>query len=304
MLETMMTASSTSSSVPSSLSSSARVAKTAGVLVLLLACLGGCSRDKSASMAKPASASVVAPSGGEALPNADRSLVVTMDVSITVDRVEPAMAKLQAAVRDAGGYVADSHMNGTDAGASDRDQSAHLELRVPADKAGNVRASFDGLGEVTSASEKVEDVTEQRADIEARLHSARIQEKRLLDILDQKATNVADLVAAEKELARVRENIERLEAQDRTMKSNIRLATIRVNLSSKSTPAWQTPGTSLYHAGKTGVRGAAAISVYVAMAFCTVAPTLLPIAGLLFGVYMIARRRRRALPPCADGLSG
>jgi hypothetical protein len=269
-------------------------------LLLILAALSGCSKpDRSSSPPPPTASAPVAAApanGGEiataALPAAaERSLVVTMNVAIIVDRVPDAMTRITTSARQAGGYVADQNVS---ANANDGEQSAHLELRVPADKAAGFRSSLGDLGEVTSANEKMEDVTEQRADIEARLRSARIQEKRLLEILGQKGGTIQDLLETEKELARIRENVERLEAQDHVMKSKIALATIHVNLATKSTPAWQTPGTSLVRSGKLGVRGAAAVAVYSGMALFTIAPTLLPMLAVAFGVIMIVRRRRRA----------
>jgi hypothetical protein len=261
-------------------------------IVALLFFLAGCADASRGSSAPPSAAAPGAHAGGgevgvAALPATDRSLIVTMDVSVTVERVDDATARIRAAVEQAGGFVADQHAGGTE-GA----QTAQLELRVPAGKVRGVRTSLGDLGQVTSSNEKVEDVTEQRADVEARLHSARIQEKRILEIMSGKATSIHELVEAEKELARIRENIERLEAQERVMKSKIQLATVRVSLSTKSIPAWQTPGPSLVRAGKTGVQGAAAISVYAGMAFVAVAPTLLPILAVAFGIVVVVRRRR------------
>ncbi len=263
---------------------------TALALVFLVA---GCGKNSAPESASAPSA--VAPSGGEVgagvaaagLPIADRSLIVTMDVSMTVERVDDVSARIRSAVEHAGGFVSDSQSSGT----SD-DKAAYLELRVPADKARSLRTVLGELGEVTSATEKVEDVTEQRADIEARLVSARTQEKRLLEIMAGKTSSIQELVEAEKELARVRENVERLEAQERVMKSRIQLATVRVRLSTRSVPAWQTPGPSIARAGKTGLQAAATIAVGGGMAAAAMGPTLLPIFALVAGVVIAARRRR------------
>ena len=258
-------------------------------LFFLLASLAGCA--KAAPEHGAPSAAPAAPAGEvgvTALAAADRSLIVTIDVALTVDHVDDATARIRSAVEQAGGFVSDSRTSGTDV------QTAHLEIRVPADKARNIRASLGELGTVTSASEKVEDVTEQRADVEARLHSARVQEKRLLEIMSAKATSIHELVEAERELARVRENIERLEAQERVMKSKIQLATVRVTLATRTTPAWQTPGPSIARAGKAGVQAAGAIAVFAGMAAAAVGPTLVPVLVLVGAIVMVLRRRRAA----------
>jgi Domain of unknown function (DUF4349) len=259
-------------------------------VLALVVLVTGCHQatpEASSRSSAPAVAGGAADVGTTQLAAADRALIVTMDVSLTVESVEAASARLRTMVEQAGGFVSDSHSSGTEA-----QRVAHLELRVPADKATNIRASLGGLGEVTSATEKVEDVTEQRADIEARLRSARTQEKRLLEIMALKATSIHELVEAEKELARIRENIERLEAQEHVMKSKIQLATVRVSLSTRTVSAWQTPGLSILRAGKMGVQAAEAIGVCVGMALAAAGPTLLPIVCAIAGIVIIVRRRR------------
>jgi len=225
---------------------------------------------------------------------ADRSLVVTMDVGMTVTNIDDTSAKIRAAVESSGGFVADSQLSGS---SEEDNRTAHLELRVPANKASTIRTRLAELGTVTRASEKVEDVTEQRADIEARLHNARVQEKRVLEIMSGKASTVGELVEAEKELARIRENIERLEAQERVMKGKIQLATVRVSLATKSSAAWDTPGPSFAKAGKAGFVTAKAVAVYSGMAFLAAAPTVLPIAAVFLGIVAIVRRQRRRTSP-------
>lgn len=272
------------------------------VLLSFLLLLAGCSRS-----AAPSSGSAPSPhaggegigvAGGSTLPltSADRSLVVTMDVSLTVANIDDASTKIRSAVEAAGGFIADAQDSG-----SDDARTAHLELRIPVDKARGVRSRLSDLGTVNRASEKVEDVTAERADLEARLHNARVQEKRVLEIMSTKAATVGELVEAEKELARVRENIERLEAQERTMKSKIQLATIRVSLTTKSPAAYETPGVSFSKAGKAGFIGAKAVAVYSGMAILAAAPIVAPIAVLLFGIAAVVRRRSssRATSPIA-----
>jgi hypothetical protein len=99
----------------------------------------------------------------------------------------------------------------------------------------------------------------------------------------------------------VRESIERLEAQQRTMNGRIDLATVNVSLTTRSTPAWQTPGTSIAHAGAAGVRGAAAFGVYAAMAFAATAPFLLPLGILVTALVMAIRGKRRRVAQAFAG---
>lgn len=258
-------------------------------LVLVVLFAAGCA-NKAASSAPPSADAPPVTVAAGTTPKAERSRITTMDVTIVADRFDDSLKELRASIDRAGGYVSDLQASGTG-----EEQRARLEIRVPADRAQQIRGSFAGLGEVTAATEKVEDVTEQRADLDARISNSKTQEKRLLEIMASKSGSINDLVESERELARVRENIERLEAQQRTLVGKVDYATIHVTLLARSVPAWQTPGTSLVNAGKTGAKGAAAVAVYASMAFLTLGPTMLPIAAVVFVVYLVVRRRRSAM---------
>jgi predicted nuclease with TOPRIM domain len=83
---------------------------------------------------------------------------------------------------------------------------------------------------------KSEDVTEQYIDLKARLENAQREEKILLDFLN-KATNVKDMLEIEKELSRIREQIEYYTGQLKYLESRIDYSTITIELSEPRPPA-------------------------------------------------------------------
>jgi hypothetical protein len=117
--------------------------------------------------------------------------------------------------------------------------------------------------------------------------------------MSQKAGSIGDLLAAEKELARVRETVERYEAQKRTLDGRVDLATIHVSLATRPVPAWQTPKTSIARAASEGLRGAVALAVYGAMALVASAPILLPPLAVIAAALALLRNRRRNRPAVA-----
>lgn len=286
--------------------------KTHGIVVVALALsvAAGCAKADRASHAPPAAVAVNAPAakadsapaaaeanGAAVAPAAaSRALVVTGELHVRTKNVAGAADRLRADVERAGGYVSDV----TEAGSGDA-KSATLEVRVPADKTKSLRATLADLGEVTSDVEKVEDVTEARADLKARLQNARVEESRIVEIMNRRTGSIAEVLTAERELARVRETIERLEAQERTMEGRIALATIKVHFDApgaapKEEPeAWRTPGTSIAHAFSAGLRAAAALAVYGAMALAASTPVLLPLGAVLAIALAFVRSRRRRL---------
>ena len=74
-----------------------------------------------------------------------------------------------------------------------------------------------------------EDVTEQFIDLEARLRSALREEQSLLSLLER-ADTVSNILTIERELARVRSEIERLQGQLNYLSRRVDLATISVAL--------------------------------------------------------------------------
>jgi len=274
---------------------SLRVARVSLVLFALCLSAFGCSKRDASHAAPPAAASpvvaapgITAVSGAKHEPlAAGRALVVTAEIRVTVADVDAAVARVRAEVEGAGGYVADGGTSG-----KGEDRTAHFVLRVPADKLRDLRAALAGAGEIISDAEHVQDVTEERADLEARLRNARVQEKRVLEIMSGKAGTIGEVIDAERELARIRETIERLEAQKRSLDGRIDLATVNLTLSAPATSAWQSPAKSIADAARTGTHAAAAFFTYTAMALATIAPTALPFVLLGVAIAFVVRRRR------------
>jgi hypothetical protein len=70
-----------------------------------------------------------------------------------------------------------------------------------------------GLGELKNQTLGTEDVTKAYFDTDARLRNAKRMEERLLQMLDKNTGKVSDLLQVEKELGRVREEIEQMQGE-------------------------------------------------------------------------------------------
>ena len=87
------------------------------------------------------------------------------------------------------------------------------------------------MGKVQSKNLGSEDVSERFIDLQARLKSSLREDESLLSLLDRTST-VIEVLAIERELTRVRLDIERLQGQVNFLERRIDLATITVSLSS------------------------------------------------------------------------
>lgn len=153
-------------------------------------------------------------------------LIRTGAATVEVDSLEEAMEGLRALVEAGAGYVGNVSISGGEAGH----RAATLELKVPADGFDALVAGLDSLGVVETVDVRVEDVGEEFVDVQARLANSRRLEARLLAILDRPGSDLADILAVERELARVREGAERLEGRLRYLRSRAALATLSVTL--------------------------------------------------------------------------
>jgi small-conductance mechanosensitive channel len=280
-----------------------RSLRLAALLVTALSLAAGCgkrSAEPAAAPLAPAAAQVApavlspgTPSQGQApAPAASRALRITVETSVTVADLDASVRALRGAVERLGGYVGEARL------ASGETRRASLELRVPAARLGELRAELGRLGEIESESEKAEDVTEQRADLDARLRNARAQEKRLLDLLSDKTGSLADVVAVERELASVRDSVERMEASQRVLEKQIAFATVKVELSTtRAAVAAVGPGRRIARALGEGVDAAGAFLVGLAVLLASSGPTLAIVAALGYALYRGVRWARRGKRP-------
>jgi hypothetical protein len=87
-----------------------------------------------------------------------------------------------------------------------------------------------GLGRVQDESLGSDDVTESFRDLGLRTANARREETRLVELLSRRTGDLADVLAVERELARVRLEIERMEAETRATQQRVDLATVTLTV--------------------------------------------------------------------------
>jgi predicted small lipoprotein YifL len=102
------------------------------------------------------------------------------DLSLDVENMDAALDELDRAVRQAGGFVANSSVSGRG-----ENRSAMLTIRVPEARLDSFLEQGKDLGKVNYVDISSDDVTLRYIDLEARIHNLERQEERLLSILDK-----------------------------------------------------------------------------------------------------------------------
>ena len=149
------------------------------------------------------------------------------------------MPQIRTIAEGMGGFVEQLSSSGT-AGR----QQASMTIRVPQDQFFTALERIEALGEVQSKNVGSEDVSEQFIDLEARLKSSLREEESLLSLLGRAGT-VSEVLTIEREMAKVRSEIERFQGQLNFLERRVALATIIVSLFPPHVPAALPPFGSL-----------------------------------------------------------
>jgi hypothetical protein len=175
-------------------------------------------------------------------------------------------------------------------------REASLELRVPADRFEAMQTVLDSVGDVEWLNVAVQDVGEEYVDLSARTANAKRLETRLVELLATRTGKLEDVLAVERELARVREEIERFEGRLRFLRTRVATSTLAVRL--------HEPAPVIGGRGETGVIGDAfrqawrnfigAIATVIAWS-----GALIPLLAVAAAVWIVIRRLRRPRPPVA-----
>ncbi len=159
-----------------------------------------------------------------------RKVIRTGRIELVVGKYDEARAKLDAVLAAAGGYVDSTQVNHYQGSVS----NATLVIRLPSATFGTVLPKLRELGEITSESTAAADITAQYVDIAARLTSAKALEKRLLELAAERGGGVEAVLAVERELARVRAEIEGYEGNLRQWNDQIAMSTLTLTMSTKA----------------------------------------------------------------------
>jgi len=157
---------------------------------------------------------------------ANTMIIRTGQAFIEVDKVDPAILKVRQLVTQAGGYITNSSISG----GHDQIRQAAIEIKIPNTKYDEAVGSLNSIGKVETVSSNAQDVGEEFVDVSARVANARRLEERLIDLLARRTGKLDEVLRVERELARVREEIERYEGRLRYLSARVAMSTLTINV--------------------------------------------------------------------------
>jgi len=218
------------------------------------------------------------------------------ELKVVVEKLDEAREGMDRILSQHKGYI--GQLTVSDESGSERTVVA--SLRVPADRLDACLAELKKLGRVTQESQAGEEVTQQHKDLAARLKNSRNTEERLNGVLQKRSGPVKEILEVEKESARVRGEIEQMEAEQQTLEHRVNFATIDLKLAEEYKAQLSSPapsvGMQLRNATVNGFRNASESLLGILLFFAEAGPTLLLwLLILLFPARLIWKRYRRQL---------
>jgi hypothetical protein len=215
-------------------------------------------------------------------------------LSIVVKDFGAARSSLDSVLARHHGYAAQL----TAATAENAPRSFQASLRVPAPELAAAIGELKTLGRVQNESQSGEEVTQQHTDLAARLQNSRETEGRLRAILEQRTGKIDEVLQVEQEIARVRGEIEGMEAEQQALEHRVEFASVDLQLTeeykAQLNPSSVSVSNRLHNAFVTGVRNAADTVLSVVLFLEEDGPVLLIWLAILgLPVLLLVRRYRR-----------
>ena len=160
---------------------------------------------------------------------ANRKLIRNATIELEIISFDDAVQKITAFAKEERDYVATT--------SSEKQANGKLRgqvvVKVLPENLDRFLQKIRKLGELKNQTLGTEDVTKAYFDTDARLKNAHVMEQRLIDMLKTKTGKVSDLLQVEKELARVREEIEKMQGELKYWDSQVQFATVTISLAEK-----------------------------------------------------------------------
>jgi Domain of unknown function (DUF4349) len=257
----------------------------------LVACAKASEAPAATEAAPALAAAVNGQPTGEVAAASERKVIHRAELTLSSNDVRDTADQVVELVQRAHGYVAQR---------DERHSEAHvvqsqLVLRVPAPNFERVLAEVKARASVVQERVTGDDVTEEFSDVAARLRALTTMEERLLALTSSRDA-VKDLLEVERELQRVRGEIERLSGRRQWLENQTAFARIELGIVSPDQPAAAGTESLLSRFGNAFADGLES-SVVVLLGLIRVALTLapfVPLAVFVVLVYRALRRRRKA----------
>ncbi|MDP1861828.1 MAG: DUF4349 domain-containing protein [Gemmatimonadaceae bacterium] len=222
---------------------------------------------------------------------ATNMIIRSGNASLEVDSLELAIAAVQRIATSLGGWVGNTSLTSGDYQV----RSATIELKIPAARYDDALNGLKPVGKIETIASEAQDVGEEFVDVSARASNSRRLEERLVTLLTTRTGKLEDVLAVERELARVREEIERYEGRLRFLRTRVATSTLLVTVHERAPLVSASPGENvLGNAFKDAWRNFVRFTAALIASLGTIIPILLLLA-IAFLLWRRVRSRARTV---------
>ena len=162
----------------------------------------------------------------ETAATADRKLIKTVNMDVETREYDKLLSAVENKVTELGGYIESlDAYNGSTYYSYRSTRNANLTIRIPKDRLEEFQNTVSELGNVTSRSENVQDVTLTYVDLQSYRDALQTEQERLLQLLEQ-AESIEDIITIEQRLSDVRYQLESMESQLRSYDNQVDYSTV------------------------------------------------------------------------------
>ncbi len=181
----------------------------------------------------------------ETVTNKSRHFIQTGSMNITVKSTHEAISSIRNLAEQTDSIVSNLSLYE----ARENQFAANVTLRIPAEKFDSMVEKIQALGKYSDLNTNINDVTMEYVDLESRLNNQIAQEKRLVEILEM-AENVEEVLEVERELYRVRGEIESMTGRLNYLKDQVSYSTLNIYVKEEAIPTTNVSGGAFDNIGQ------------------------------------------------------
>lgn len=278
-------------------------------IVLVIALLAGCGANtsdmlydgsyKNAEGIYDSSAEVgssITPSdSGQIDGAAEQKLIKTVNLSAETEDLTGLLDDLSQQVKNLGGYIESRTVYNGSAYSGSRSRSADLTIRIPAENLDGFVSQVQGMSNIISSNEEVDDVTLTYVAVESRVEALEAEQARLLELMDM-AQTMSELLEVEARLTEVVGELESVTSQLRVLQNRVNYATVELSVREVQTltvveeeSVWQRMARGFLENLENLGDGIVEFAIFLVASL----PYLVPLGAIAAVVILLLRRRRK-----------
>ena len=230
------------------------------------------------------------PNASSAAMAIERKIIYEANLQLVVEDFATVEKEIPKIIEQHDAYIADVSLDRI----SGRRRSGKWQVRVPVDQYEAFLDALTQLGIPESRRQTAKDVTEEYLDLETRITNKKRLEQRLLELLDSAEGKLNEIIEVERELARVRTEVEQMEGRIRYLTNRISFSSVTVHVREQVDylpPQAPTFAGRVKHTWQQSLHALRQFGANAAIAIVAAAPWLTTLAAIVSIPMIVVRRR-------------